>query len=43
MGKLLAVVAPSNVAHVRENLAAAMDPLPDAALRERIATHVARL
>jgi len=38
-----AIPATRNVAHVRENVAAAMDPLPDAALRERIASHVARL
>jgi diketogulonate reductase-like aldo/keto reductase len=37
------IPATRNAAHVRENLAAAADPLPDAALRERIASHVARL
>ena len=37
------IPATRNVAHVRENVAAAMDPLPDAALRDRIAAHVARV
>ena len=38
-----AIPATSNVDHVRENLAAARDPLPDAALRKRIASHVEKL
>lgn len=38
-----AIPATSRVDHVRENLAAARGPLPDAALRLRIATHIAGL
>jgi diketogulonate reductase-like aldo/keto reductase len=38
-----AIPATTSVAHVRENLAAASLPLPDAALRRRIAADVARL
>ena len=38
-----AIPATTSVAHVRENLAAASLPLPDAALRRRIADDVARL
>lgn len=38
-----AIPATSNVDHVRENLAAARGPLPDAALRKRIASHVEKL
>lgn len=37
------IPATRNVAHVRENVAAASGPLPDAALRERMMAHVARL
>lgn len=37
------IPATRNVAHARENVAAATGPLPDAALRERMASHVARL
>ncbi|HKP29387.1 MAG TPA: aldo/keto reductase [Gemmatimonadales bacterium] len=37
------IPATRNATHVRENLAAAIEPLPDATLRERIASHVARL
>jgi diketogulonate reductase-like aldo/keto reductase len=36
----VAIPATSRVDHVRENLAAAADPLPDDALRERISTQV---
>jgi diketogulonate reductase-like aldo/keto reductase len=38
-----AIPATRQVAHVRENLAAARGPLPDAALRERIARSIAAL
>lgn len=38
-----AIPATSSVDHVRENLAAARGPLPDAALRKRIASHVEKL
>jgi len=38
-----AIPATRNVAHVRENMAAALSPLPDAALRKRMADDVARL
>lgn len=38
-----AIPATTSVAHVRENLAAASSPLPDAALRRRIAADVGRL
>ena len=38
-----AIPATTSVAHVRENLAAAAGTLPDAAQRERMAAHVARL
>lgn len=38
-----AIPATSKVAHVRENLAAARGPLPDAALRRRIAEHIGKL
>jgi diketogulonate reductase-like aldo/keto reductase len=37
------IPATTRVDHVRENVGAARDPLPDAAMRARIATHVARL
>jgi len=37
------IPATSQVAHVRENLAAARGPLPDAALRKRIAEHLQAL
>jgi len=37
------IPATSRVAHVRENLAAARGPLPDAALRNRIAQHLRAL
>jgi diketogulonate reductase-like aldo/keto reductase len=37
------IPATRNVAHVRENVGAATGVLPDAALRERMASHVARL
>lgn len=39
----VAIPATTRVDHVRENLAAAADPLPDAALRERMAAHVRTL
>ncbi|MGE5162000.1 MAG: aldo/keto reductase [Betaproteobacteria bacterium] len=38
-----AIPATSNVEHVRENLAAARGPLPDAAMLERIVAHVEKL
>lgn len=38
-----AIPATSQVAHVRENLAAASGPVPDDALRQRIAADIARL
>jgi len=38
-----AIPATTRVDHVRENLAAASDPLPDAALRARIIAHVEKL
>ena len=38
-----AIPATSSVAHVRENMAAATGRMPDAALRQRIATEVAAL
>ena len=38
-----AIPATSSVAHVRQNLGAARGPLPDAALRRRMAAHVAAL
>jgi diketogulonate reductase-like aldo/keto reductase len=37
------IPATRSVAHVRENLAAARDPLPDARIRDRMAADVARL
>lgn len=37
------IPATTRVDHVRENVAAASEPLPDAALRRRIAAHVERL
>jgi diketogulonate reductase-like aldo/keto reductase len=37
------IPATSQVEHVRENLAAARGPLPDAAMRQRIATHLKSL
>jgi diketogulonate reductase-like aldo/keto reductase len=37
------IPATRNVAHVGENVAAATGPLPDTALRERMASHVAQL
>jgi diketogulonate reductase-like aldo/keto reductase len=37
------IPATTRVDHVQENLAAARDPLPDAAMRTRIVEHVARL
>ncbi|WP_029010081.1 aldo/keto reductase [Azospirillum halopraeferens] len=39
----VAIPATTRVDHVRENLAAASGPLPDAALRRRIADHIASL
>lgn len=39
----VAIPATTRVDHVRENLAAAAGPLPDAALRERIAAHIGAL
>jgi diketogulonate reductase-like aldo/keto reductase len=36
----VAIPATTRVDHVRENVAAAVDPLPDAAMRERMAAHV---
>ena len=38
-----AIPATSQVAHVRENLAAAADPLPDEAMRRRIVTSIEAL
>ena len=38
-----AIPATRNVAHVRENLAAAVEPLPDAGMRGRMASDVTRL
>lgn len=38
-----AIPATSRVAHVRQNLGAALGPMPDAALRRRMAAHVAAL
>jgi diketogulonate reductase-like aldo/keto reductase len=38
-----AIPATSNVAHVRENMAAAQGPLPDAAIRERMIAYVENL
>jgi len=38
-----AIPATSNVAHVRENMAAAHGPLPDAAIRKRMITYVENL
>ena len=38
-----AIPATSRVDHVRENMAAGRGPMPDAALRQRMADHVARL
>ena len=38
-----AIPATSNVAHVRQNLGAALGRLPDAAMRRRMAAHVAAL
>jgi diketogulonate reductase-like aldo/keto reductase len=38
-----AIPATSNPLHVRENLMAARGPMPDATLRQRMASHVARL
>ena len=35
-----AIPATSNVAHVRENMAAAGGPMPDEAMRQRIAQHI---
>lgn len=38
-----AIPATSQVAHVRENMAAGTGPMPDAALRNRISAHIGRL
>ncbi|HMA07344.1 MAG TPA: aldo/keto reductase [Ramlibacter sp.] len=38
-----AIPATSNVAHVLENMAAASQPLPDEAMRQRMASHVGKL
>ncbi len=38
-----AIPATSNVAHVLENMAAASQPLPDEAMRQRMASHVEKL
>lgn len=38
-----AIPATRQVAHVRQNLGAARGPMPDAALRRRMAAHVAAL
>jgi diketogulonate reductase-like aldo/keto reductase len=38
-----AIPATSNVAHVRENMAAASGPMPDEAMRRRIADHIVKL
>ena len=38
-----AIPATSSVAHVRQNLAAASGSLPDASMRQRMASHVAAL
>lgn len=42
-GITCAIPATSNVAHVRENMQAASGPMPDAALRRRMAAHVEQL
>lgn len=42
-GVTCAIPATSNPAHARENMAAAAGPMPDEALRRRMAEHVARL
>jgi diketogulonate reductase-like aldo/keto reductase len=39
----VAIPATSRADHVRENLAAATGPLPDDAMRRRMAAHVAEL
>ena len=39
----VAIPATTRVDHVRENLSAAAGPLPDPAMRERIAAHVKAL
>ena len=38
-----AIPATSNVAHLRENMAAASGPMPDEAMRRRIADHIVKL
>jgi diketogulonate reductase-like aldo/keto reductase len=38
-----AIPATSKVAHVRENMAAAVGPMPDEAMRQRIAQHIEKL
>ena len=38
-----AIPATTRVDHVQENVAAARDPLPDAAMRARIVAHVEKL
>ncbi|HEY1226716.1 MAG TPA: aldo/keto reductase, partial [Ramlibacter sp.] len=38
-----AIPATSQVAHLRQNMGAALGPLPDAAMRQRMAAHVAAL
>jgi diketogulonate reductase-like aldo/keto reductase len=38
-----AIPATSSVAHVRENMAAASEPMPDEAMRRRIAEHIGKL
>jgi aryl-alcohol dehydrogenase-like predicted oxidoreductase len=38
-----AIPATTSVAHVRENMEAAREPLPDEAMRRRLAVHVAAL
>jgi diketogulonate reductase-like aldo/keto reductase len=38
-----AIPATQNVAHVRQNMGALLGPMPDAALRQRMAAHVQAL
>jgi len=38
-----AIPATTSVAHVRQNLGAARGPMPDAAMRQRMAAHIAAL
>jgi len=38
-----AIPATGDVAHLRENMAAASGPMPDEAMRKRIADHIGKL